>query len=45
MMKMLKEMMPTAVPIKMIMPIPTSGLNGHHQPGILSSLLFNWGGM
>jgi len=45
MMKMLKVMMPTAVTIKLIMPIQKSGLNGHHQPGILSSLLFSWGGM
>ena len=42
---MLKEMLPTAVTIKMIMPTQTSGLNGHHQPGILSNLLLNWGGM
>ena len=41
MMKMSKEMMPTAMTIQMITPIQMSGLNGHHQPGILSSLLLS----
>jgi len=45
MMKMLKQMLPTAMTIKMNMPRQMSGLNGHHQPGIPSSLLLNWGGM
>jgi len=43
--KMLKEMLPAAVTIKMNMPRQTSGLNGHHQPGLFSDLLLSWGGM